>query len=150
MIKELNNENLIIPLWQEAFGDSEEDILFFLNNCKNIKCLGYFDEKMLSSMLFLIDCKINGDEYKYIYAACTYKNKRCRGDMSKLLDYCKSNFNNVCLIPANDKLVDFYFERKFNIKYDLNEMQFDESEEIKEYLFEGCSLEKPFVLAHNL
>ena len=150
MIKELNDENLIIPLWQEAFGDSKEDISFFLNNCKNMKCLGYFDEKMLSSMLFLIDCKISGDEYKYIYAACTYKNKRGRGDMSKLLDYCKSNFNKVCLIPADDKLVDFYFEREFNIKFELNDIQFDESKEIKEYLFEGCSLEKPFVLAHNL
>lgn len=150
MIKELNDENLIIPLWQEAFGDSKEDISFFLNNCKNIKCLGYFDEKMLSSMLFLIDCKISGDEYKYIYAACTYKNKRGRGDMSKLLDYCKCNFNKVCLIPADDKLVYFYFEREFSIKFELNDIQFDESKEIKEYLFEGCSLEKPFVLAHNL
>lgn len=150
MIKIFNDKNLIIPLWQEAFGDSEEDILFFLNNCKNMKCLGFFDENELSSMLFLVDCKLNGDKYKYIYAACTYENKRGRGDMSKLLDYCKSEFNKVCLIPADDKLVDFYFKRKFDIKFELNQMQFDESEEIKEYLLEGCTLDKPFILAHNL
>ena len=34
MIKFFDDSNKIIPLWQEAFGDSKEDILFFLKNCK--------------------------------------------------------------------------------------------------------------------
>lgn len=149
MIKIIDDRNLIIPLWQEAFNDSKEDIMFFLNNCKNVKCLGYFDENALSSMLFLVDCKINDIDYKYIYAACTYKNKRGRGDMSKLLDYSKSNYRNVCLIPADDKLVEFYIKRGFDTKINLREIVFDESEEIKEYLFDGCELITPFILAYK-
>ena len=149
MIKFFDDKNLIIPLWHEAFGDSEEEILFFLKNCKHMKCLGYFDKDKLSSMLFLIDCKANNESYKYIYAACTYKNKRGRGDMSALLNYCKDEFNSVCLIPGDESLVDFYLKRGFNIKLDLNKIRFDESEEIKEYLFDGCSLEKPFILAYK-
>ena len=149
MIKIYNDKNLIVPLWQEAFGDSKEDILFFIDNCKNMKCLGYFDDNKLSSMLFLVDCKIDNIDFKYIYAACTYKAKRGRGDMSKLLNYSKAEFKNVCLIPADDKLVNFYSKRGFNIKFGLNEIGFDESEEIKEYLFEGCQLKEPFILAYK-
>ena len=40
MIKFFDDSNKIIPLWQEAFGDSKEDILFFLKNCKKKTALG--------------------------------------------------------------------------------------------------------------
>ena len=58
MIKYFDDENLIIPLWHEAFGNSDEDIVFFLKNCKHKKCLGYFEDDELCSMLFLVDCKV--------------------------------------------------------------------------------------------
>ena len=44
MIKFFDDSNKIIPLWQEAFGDSKEDILFFLKNCKKKTALGFFDD----------------------------------------------------------------------------------------------------------
>ncbi len=150
MIKEFNDKNLIIPLWTEAFGDSEEDIVFFLNNCKNMKCIGCFDDEELLSMLFLVDCKLDNSNSKYIYAACTYKKYRGSGAMSKLLDYCKSNFKNVCLIPADDKLVCFYKKRGFEKEFDVDKIIFDESDDINEYLFEGCQLEKPIILAYKI
>ena len=39
MIKYFDDENLIIRLWHEAFGDSDEDIVFFLKNCKHKKII---------------------------------------------------------------------------------------------------------------
>lgn len=138
----------IISLWQEAFGDSREDVLIFLENANNISCLCYCTDGRLCSMLFLVDCSINGIPYKYIYAACTAKKYRCGGYMSKLLEYSQDQYKNLVLIPADDSLVNYYFKRKFNHKINLNNILFNECREIKDYLFEGCSLEKPFALAY--
>lgn len=138
----------VISLWQESFGDSKEDVLFFLNHCRNKICLCAEKNGELLSMLFLVDCMVNGDAYKYIYAACTSKNARKNGYMSRLLDYCISKYNKVLLIPADEKLVDYYSKRGFTHKTNMNNILFNESDEIKEYLFEGCSLAKPFALAN--
>lgn len=138
----------VISLWQEAFGDSREDVLFFLNNCKNKSCLCAERNGNLLSMLFLVDCEVNGEIYKYIYAACTGKDFRRIGCMSRLLEYCNSKYDNVLLIPADDKLADYYIKRGFTHKINVNNILFNEGREIKEYLFEGCSLEQPFALGN--
>lgn len=143
--KEYNDEH--IALWQQAFGDSREDVLFFLKNAKHISCLGLYDKK-LCSMLFLVDCEVNQKNYKYIYAACTDRNCRSNGYMSMLLNYAQANYSNIVLIPADDSLVNYYSERNFNHKVDIKNILFNECSEIKEYLFEGCSLETPFALAY--
>ncbi|MDE6470437.1 MAG: GNAT family N-acetyltransferase [Eubacterium sp.] len=145
--KEYNEEH--IALWQQAFGDSEDDILFFLENTKHMSCLCLYDDR-LCSMLFLVDCKISVSDnaYKYIYAACTDKACRSSGYMSMLLSYAKANYSNIVLIPADDSLVSYYSERNFNYKVDINSILFNECDEIKEYLFEGCTLENPFALAY--
>lgn len=136
----------IIKLWQQAFGDSKEDVLFFLEKCANKSCLCYYDG-MLCSMLFLVDCSVNGEDFKYIYAACTSEKCRKKGYMSKLLEYCQSKYSNLLLIPADENLVNFYSNRDFKHKIEINNILFNECQEIKEYLFEGCSLKNPFALA---
>lgn len=143
--KEYNDEH--IALWQQAFGDSREDVLFFLENAKHISCLCLYDNK-LCSMLFLVDCKVDENNHKYIYAACTDKTCRKNGYMSMLLNYAQNNYNNIVLIPADDSLVNYYAKRNFNHKVDINNILFNECSEIKAYLFEGCSLETPFALAY--
>ncbi len=137
----------IIALWQQAFGDSREDIIFFLENAKNISCLCCY-EKSLCSMLFLVDCKVKGVDFKYIYAACTAERARKRGCMSRLLAYCQEKYYNLILIPADKALINYYLKRKFKHKIDIKDILFNECDEIKEYLFEGCSLENPFALAY--
>lgn len=136
----------IISLWQQAFGDSREDVLFFLNNCRNKSCVCLYDG-VLCSMLFLVDCNISGTEYKYIYAACTDKSSREKGCMTKLLEYCRSNYSHLVLIPADERLVDYYGKRNFNHKINIQNILFNECKEIKDYLLEGCSLAEPFALA---
>lgn len=148
MITFTDDEESIVSLWQQAFGDSKEDILFFLKNCKNKKCLAFTEEKTLYSMLFLVDCTLNGKPSKYVYAACTDKNFKNQGYMSALLDFCKENYSSVCLIPANNDLVGYYYNRGFNKEQPTNKLYFNENKEICEYLFEGCTLEKPFVMQY--
>jgi hypothetical protein len=134
----------IIPLWQEAFGDTKEEIVFFLDNCKHKMILGNFEKDKLISILFLVECSLG----KYIYAACTKKEKRGTGSMSELLRYCKNHYEKLCLIPANEGLVSYYEHRGFKEKCDLSCLKFHEMESIQEYLLEGCELKQPFILLY--
>lgn len=145
MIKFTDNKDDIIKCWQEAFGDSTEDILFFIHNTKNAKCLSYYDESGIKAMLYLVKCNLG----YYIYAACTPKKYRKNGYMSKLLEFAKDNYSPVCLIPAEQWLVNYYQKRGFTDTVNVDELTFDESDEIKEYLFEGCQLETPIALMYS-
>ena len=106
MVNFVTDKNKIIELWQEAFGDSRGEILYFKDNLKNGKCIGISEVDELASMLFLVKCNFGS----YIYAACTRKKYRGGGYMTQLLDYAKDNESSLCLIPASDSLVDFYYK----------------------------------------
>ena len=67
------DEKQIINIWHSVFGDSEDEIIFFLQKCNNKKCLGVFEDDKLVSMLFLVDCKYGSLNGKYIYAVATLK-----------------------------------------------------------------------------
>jgi hypothetical protein len=138
----------IISLWQKSFGDSREDVLYFLNECKHKSCLCLYSDDELMSMLFLVDCTVNDVQYKYIYAACTDDRARKLGYMSTLLEYSQNNYKCVLLIPADDDLVNYYSKRGFTDKIEIDSILFDEIAEIKDYLFEGCELQEPFALAN--
>lgn len=148
IVEETNYSDAHIALWQQAFGDSREDVLYFFNNAKNIKCLSLYDDG-LCSMLFLVDCKISSEEYKYIYAACTDNFCRSRGYMSMLLSYARDNYSRLVLIPADLSLVNYYLKRKFSHKISIDNILFNECSEIEEYLFAGCSLNEPFALIYK-
>jgi GNAT superfamily N-acetyltransferase len=150
MIKFTTCSEDIVRLWNEAFGDSKEDIMFFINNVKNAKCLSYYDKNNIASMLFLVECCVDGVNGEYIYAACTEKKSRGFGYMTELLNYAKKHCKSfVCLIPANKSLINYYNQRGFDIELSIDAVQFDESKEIKEYLFEGCELDKPIALMYK-
>lgn len=143
MIKFTENKEDIIKCWKEAFDDSEDDITFFIDNVKNARCLAYYDNSSIAAMLYLVPSNFGS----YIYAACTLNEYRKLGVMTKLLNYCKENFDSICLIPANEGLVNYYKLRGLTITYDVNSLKFDQIDDINEYLFEGCELEHPIVLA---
>ncbi len=64
MVNFVTDKNKIIELWQEAFGDSRGEILYFTDNLKNGKCIGISEVDELASMLFLVKCNFGS----YIYA----------------------------------------------------------------------------------
>lgn len=108
----------IISLWHEAFGDSEEEIKFFLekNFCPD-NTLVIEENSAVASMLFLLEgnMQINGKDYSsyYLYAACTSESCRGRGMMAKLLEFAANtarsrNIHFICLMPGEKSLFDFY------------------------------------------
>jgi len=144
----IENNEQIIHLWQDAFGDSREDIQYFMDNCKHKTIIGCFKNESLVSMLVFVDCKVNNEKCKYIYAACTKTEYRNSGMMTKLLDYTKTLSDRIVLIPADEQLVDYYRKREFDKKIPVDSIEFNESEDIKEYLLEGCELENPFAICY--
>lgn len=120
MVRLSNTDDIpgIITLWKEAFGDTKEDICFFLDahfKPENT-VVNDFDEK-ITSVLFLLDgfMHINDCDYPsyYLYAACTLKEYRGRGQMAELLDFATKTAQNrkkyfICLKPAEESLFDYY------------------------------------------
>lgn len=145
MIRFIDNQNDIIKCWQEAFGDSKEDILFFINNVKDSKCLALYNEEKIASMLYLVKCNLG----YYIYAACTLNRYRSCGYMTELLNFCKNKFDRLCLIPANEGLIEYYRKRGFENETEIDNLKFNQIKEIDEYLFDGCNLEQPIVLIYR-
>ncbi len=117
-ISDKSDINGITNLWKEAFGDSEREIMFFLDNrYKPENTLVVEENGKIASMLFLLDgeMKINNMCYPsyYLYAACTLKEFRGRGHMASLLSFAKEtalkrNVDFICLLPAEDSLYKFY------------------------------------------
>lgn len=150
MVKSVINKQDIVAIWQEAFGDSEEDILYFADNLQNGMCIGIYNDDELMSMMYLVDCKVDGKSGKYVYAACTFEHYRGKGYMSELLKYAKSVCGNLlCLIPANTGLIDYYKARGLTAEFSIESIVFDEIEGVTEYLFEGCELEVPIALMYG-
>lgn len=149
MIKYVDELDDMISLWQEAFGDSREDVIFFCRNVKDAKCLGYYEDDVLASMMFLVECKVSGFTAAYVYAACTDKRFRQQGKMAELLLWCKTNLDiPVCLLPANEHLIDYYKNNGIDKEIGIHDICFDQIPEIEEYLFEGCELENPIALMY--
>lgn len=139
----------ITKLWQAVFGDTAEDIAFFLDNCVHKRCLGAFAEGGLVSMLFLVECEYCSKSGAYIYAVCTAEKYRKQGLCALLINKAKSlGYDFLWLIPADEKLFGYYskfgFETKLFSQGDFdNTVSFDETEEIASYLYEGSEFEYP-------
>ncbi|MBQ7203566.1 MAG: GNAT family N-acetyltransferase [Eubacterium sp.] len=146
MVKVCNSKSDIIRLWAEAFGDTAEEIEFFIDNVKDAFCICYYENSVVVSMMYLVKCSINDREYRYVYAACTAKAHQGKGYMSELIDYCDKSGYKLCLIPASDSLIGYYSARKIDKKIKISDIIFEQSEEIMEYLLEGYNLTQPLAL----
>lgn len=152
MIKFTDDIKQISKLWQIAFGDNDEDVVFFADNLKNGKCIGYFIDETLVSMLYLIECRLDDFEYEYVYvyAANTLPEYRGNGYMAELLNFVKKEYKYICLIPANEGLIEFYKNNEFFYFSDISKLVFDECEAlINDYLYEGCNLDRPVVQVYK-
>ncbi len=147
MIKFSDDVDQIVHLWNEAFGDSRKEIEFFVDNIKNAKCLAYYDHDRMVSMMYLIKCKLMDKDFYYVYAVSTLKTYRNKGLSTELLEFAKREFGNLCLIPANSDLIDFYSKRGYDKIGSVKDIVFHQPELlIDAYLFEGCELEKPIIM----
>lgn len=119
----------IISLWHECFGDERDYIEFFLDCCPNKICLGSFDGNRLVSMLFLLNGTVLDLTCKYIYAACTAEEYRCRGIMGELIERAKKLCSDggtdcIFLVPAEETLYKYYEKFGFIPKMKRAELTF--------------------------
>lgn len=120
----MNREDIVV-LWKTCFGDSEEYIDFFINNCPQYICIQYWLENELVSMLFLLEGNLCNNKAKYLYAACTHPDFRRKGIMEELIKYsekyCKAlGYSAIFLVPANKQLYDYYNKFGFSASFRRN------------------------------
>ena len=71
--------------------------------------------------------------------------------MSSLIEFsAELDTQYLCLIPANDSLINFYSKRGFSKSAEISSLEFDEEDEIKEYLFEGYKLSNPKIMIYEV
>lgn len=134
----INDIPQIISLWREAFGDSEREIKFFLdewyNPCNTLVC--ELNEEIVS-VLFLLEGSLCADntEYPayYLYAACTARKCRGKGIMGKLLAFAEKtaaerSFDFICLMPSEKSLFDFYSKFGYIPAFSTNFVSFSAKE----------------------
>ncbi len=125
----------IIHLWNEAFGDSEDEIRFFLDSRYNPdNTVIYEIDDDIAAVLFLLEgnMSINGSDYPsyYLYAACTLKKYRGRGIMTDLLAYTKEITNSrskhfICLRPGEKSLFEFYQKHGYKNFFKVKKVTYD-------------------------
>lgn len=140
MIRYSDKDDLsgIIALWNEAFGDTEKEIRFFLDNCYNpLNTLIYEIDGEIASMLFLLegDMHFRESDYAsyYLYAACTLKKFRGRGLMAELLKFANKTAGSrgkhfICLRPGEKSLFEYYKKYGYQTVFTVKESKFSLSE----------------------
>ena len=85
---EEKDKTAVIRLWQEAFGEGENEIVPFLDFI-NRDMLLLEENGQILSMLSLIRVKIGAEKGRYVYAVATDGRFRGRGLASRLLSRAK-------------------------------------------------------------
>ena len=101
---ELSDYDNILRIWSEAFGDTKEDIINFLNKFK--ECVYILDKDAIMTLFPVI---LNNKRGHYIYAVAVDSEKRGMGLGKKLIEFAKANMENfLVLVPADKGLFDYY------------------------------------------
>lgn len=108
----------LFSLWKVSFGDEDGYIrLFFEREYKNCKTFAAFENGKIVSVLYLLDCFIELDGYRYdgyyLYAAATKPESRGKGLMSALIrqaqDFAeKEGKAFIALVPGEESLYGYY------------------------------------------
>ena len=126
---EASETESIFTIWKECFGDDDAYIRFFLKKLyQPQRCLVYRAGGRPVAMLHLLPFELHDAENsypaRYIYAAATLPQNQRQGIMAKLIDSAvdigvKKGLNFTALLPANDKLYDYYEKCGFKTSFYL-------------------------------
>ena len=116
IITDTKDLKIIKQNWKCIFGDSDSFVDELFSLLPMIFALKTDGE--ISSSLLVIEMVYKGHKTGYIYGAMTVEKFRKQGLMKKLLDeVCETleekGFSGVFLLPANEKLYDYYSECGF-------------------------------------
>ena len=113
-------ENALFSLWKKVFSGEDAFWDAFANESFNSRqCLALFDRERPLSALYFFDCLYGGRRYAYIFALATDPAYRGRGFAGQLLQnsadlLCRQGFSGALLVPAEEKLFDFYRRLGYN------------------------------------
>ena len=94
----------IIRIWNDAFGDSKDFILSFLD--KFSKYVYILDNL---AIMTLLPVTLNNKKGRYIYAVAVDKGMRNCGLGKELIEFAKENCEDFCvLVPADKGLFEYY------------------------------------------
>lgn len=113
-------------LWIEAFGDPEAYVdFFFSHRFENISTFVYLIEETPVSMAFVFDEELY---YKgscvnagYIYGVATVMKHQGQGYSTAILGHIQSLYPTTFLIPANQRLFDFYGRHGYQTAFAIHE-----------------------------
>lgn len=107
----------VVSLWNEAFGDTEEEISLFLSIVNEENLITRVEDGRVVSQLFLlegnvVDGKKSTPAY-YLYAAATLKAYRGRGIMGELISEAvekakREGKGYILLLPGEEWLYSYY------------------------------------------
>ena len=106
-------------LWQEAFGDTEEEMnRFFTTAYDPRRSRVLWQENQLAAALYWLDCRWNGRKIAYLYAVSTAKAFRGRGLCHALMGETltvlrEQGYAGAVLVPAEESLFAFYADMGF-------------------------------------
>ena len=121
-------------LWADGFGDSSEDIdLFFSRQFNSADTFVCTDDDKILAAAYCLKCglQLGGKEQDagYLYALTSRAECRNQGIMTALIDFAKAQLNKpLWLVPADEKLRQFYEKRGFVSFSSLSERRFSKSE----------------------
>lgn len=101
-------------LWQQAFGDTDEEIdAFFKVGFSEKRCLCVTLGGQVAAALYWFDCTLWNKNIAYLYAIATEESFRGQGIASKLIAHTHKHLENsgyagAVLVPCEDSLFGFY------------------------------------------
>ncbi len=113
------HKNGIIKLWSEAFGDTENVIISFLENICKDNTVVYIKDERVVGMASILPVFCNNRKGRYVYAVATDKEYQgqgiCKEIMSFIDDFAqKTGESFLILVPASKSLFDFYKKMGYN------------------------------------
>lgn len=109
----------LIQIWQEAFGDRESLIAFFLQKTVHRdEIYIWVEDGLVKGMLYALPCTIKGKSGFYWYALATRKKYRGQGIMTRLMEKAASDAKEkeaafIWLQPADQDLFRYYAKNGF-------------------------------------
>ena len=108
-------------LWEEVFGDTQEDIEKALASFSSSGvCASLKSEDKTLAQFIGIEASVSSWRGIYVYALCTATSERGRGYMRELLNlaseyFCESGYSFLFLLPANEALSSAYKRLGFSL-----------------------------------
>jgi len=134
MIRQPRDSDLpeLISLWQEAFGDAEEEAAFYFRlRHRHGNMLVMEKEGRIAGMLSMLPVTLTAKSFcipgRYVFAVATKKENRGQGISTALLDAAHEAMRREgtavsLLVPADDGLYAFYRKRGYQTAFYLHEI----------------------------